>query len=369
MGNLLAQNGYTKEDVMKLLVGSRKIDFEYELLDNQERMLGTVNAAGSVSFNSSSEVMGTASFEIQEGQLKKYAGLYMDMRVRPCFKLFAPGGWLKYPLGIYILSSPRRKEKDNTIYWEVEAYDKGIILKEDKLTDRLYIPAGSNYIAEVKKILLSAGIDKFIIENSTLSTNTDLEFEIGTSKVEAANELLYAINYYPIHFDYRGFAETSRYIEPMQRETEFGYMTDDNSIVLPGTSQGNDMYGVPNVVIRYLDNPDEVPLRSIYRNDDPGSIVSTVRRGRQIVDVESVEDIADQDTLDAYTRRIAIEKSQMNDTVSLQTALMPMHGFRNCLFVRDDKLGIETKYIEYAWSMELKVGGVMQHELKRVMYL
>ena len=62
------------------------------------------------------------------------------------------------------------------------------------------------------------------------------------------------------------------------------------------------MYGVPNVVIRYLDNPDGPPLRSIYKNDNPESIVSTVRRGRQIVDVESVEDIADQDTLDAYTR-------------------------------------------------------------------
>lgn len=369
MSNILAQEGYTNEEVLKMLHDSRKIDFEYELLDNQERVMGFLNAAGTVSFNSCSEIMGTASFEIQEEKLKKYAELYMDMRIRPYFKLYTPRGWLRYPLGIYILSSPRRQEKDNTVYWDVEAYDKGIILKEDKLTDRLYIPAGSNYISEVKKLLLSAGIDKFIIESSMLSTNTDLEFEIGTSKIEAVNELLYAINYYPIHFDYRGFAKTSRYIEPMQRETEFGYMTDDRSIILPGTNQSNDMYGVPNVVIRYLDNPDGPPLRSIYKNDNPESIVSTVRRGRQIVDVESVEDIADQDTLDAYTRRIAIEKSQMNDMVGLSTALMPMHGYRNCLFVRDDRLGIETKYIEYSWSMELKVGGTMQHELKRVIYL
>lgn len=369
MNKILEQAGYTQQEVLQMLQGSRTIDFEYELLDNRERILTKLNASGTIAFNSTSEVMRTASFEIQEERLNEYSKFYSDMRIRPFFKLKVQDSWLRYPLGVFIMSSPQRKFENNSIYWSVDCYDKGIILKEDKLIDRLYIPSGSNYISEVKKILISAGIDKFIIENSSLVTRADLEFEIGSSKLEVINELLYAINYYPIHFDYRGFAETSRYIEPMQRETEFGYVSDDRSVILSGASQSNDMYGVPNVIVRYIDNPDATPLRSVYRNDNPESIVSTVRRGRQIVDVEAVEDIADQETLDSYTKRIAIEKSQMNDSVSMSTALMPMHGYRNCLFVRDDELGIETKYIEYSWSMELAVGGTMQHELKRVIYL
>lgn len=369
MSSILAKNGYTDKEILNFLQSNRTIAFEFEIMDNKERVITHANAAGNVSFNSSSEIMGTASLQIQEENLLEYSKFYSDMRVRPIFKLKTPNGWVNYPLGVFIMTSPSRKESNNTVYWDVDCYDKGIILKEDKLQDRLFIAAGSNYVSQVKNILLSAGIDRYVIESTTLVTGMDLEFEIGTSKLEVINDLLYAINFYPIHFNSNGFAETGRYVEPMQRETEFGYMTGDESVILPETTQKSDLFNVPNVVIRYINNPDAEFLRSIYVNDNPNSSVSTVRRGRRIVDVESVEDMADQNTLDAYTKRVAIEKSQAYDSVHMSTAIMPMHGFRNCIFIREDKLNIQTKYIEYAWSMDLEPGGSMAHELKRVVYL
>lgn len=348
----------------------RKIDFRYDLLDNQERVLDTLKATGSISFNSNGDIMGTGAFQIREEKLREYAQYYADMRIRPRMLVWQPdGSIMDESLGIYIMMSPVRDGNNNTILLNVDCYDKGIILKEDKLQDRLYIPAGSNYIVQVKNVLISAGIDKFVIENSSLVTTADIEFEIGTSKLDVINDLLYAINYYPIHFDKNGFAETSRYIEPMQREVQLSYMTDKKSIILEGAQQSNDLYNIPNVVVRYVDNPDGEPLRSVYINENPDSIISTVRRGRNIVDVESVDDIADQDTLDAYTKRIAIEKSQACDSVMLKTGLSTGHGFRNCIFVRDDELGISTKYIEYSWTMDLTVGGTMTHQLKRVIQI
>ncbi len=356
--------------IIELLEGNRKIDFEYQLLDNRERVLKNIHASGSVAFDSTAEIMRTANFEVIEENLNKLANFYADMRIRPFFKVQMPDGqWLSYSLGIFIMTSPKRTYSDYAVKWNVDCYDKGIILSEDKLLDRLYIPRGTNYVSAVKSVLLSAGIDKFIIENSALVTNTDLEFQIGTSRLGVVNELLYAINYNPIHFDRNGFAVTERYIEPMQRTAEISYMTDDRSLVLPNASQLTDYYNVPNIVVRYLDNPDAEPLRSMYINDNPDSLVSTVRRGRKIVDVESVEDIADQSTLDEYTKRIAIEKSQAYDSVLMKTALMPIHDYRNCIFVRNDELGLQTKYIEYGWTMDLKVGGAMEHQLKKVMYV
>lgn len=370
MSEVLSQAGYTEKEVMRILRDHRALDFSYQIMDNRERILKNVSANGNISFDSTAEIMRTASLEIVEEDLNKLMTFYSDMRIRPIFKIRAPNGcWLSYPLGIFIMTSPKRSMNDNVVTWNVDCYDKAIILKEDKLTDRYYIPAGTNYIAAVKTLLLTAGIDKYIIENSELSTGTDLEFEIGTSKLDVVNELLYAINYNPIHFDFKGFAVTERYIEPMERQTEFEYMTNDRSLILPNASQLTDYYNVPNVVVRYLDNPDASPLRSVYVNNNPDSLVSTVRRGRRIVDVESVDDIADQDTLDSYTKRIAIEKSQAYDSVDFNTALMPMHGYRNCLFLRHDELGIRTKYVEYGWSMDLSVGGEMSHQLKRVMYV
>lgn len=367
--NSLAIGGYTEKDMLKILRGNRTIDFSYDLMDNQERILKNVSAKGTVSFDSTAQIMRTASFEIIEEELNELAKYYSDMRIRPNFRVMVEGKWLSYPLGIFIMTSPKRSSRENVVSWDVDCYDKSIILKEDKLTDRYYIPAGTKYISAIKSVLLAAGIDKYIIESSNLVVGVDLEFEVGTSRLDVVNDLLYAINFNPLHFDCKGFAVSERYIEPMEREAEFDYMTDDKSLVLPNASQLTDFYNVPNVVVRYLDNPDTLALRSIYVNSNPDSLVSTVRRGRKIVDVESVDDIADQDTLDAYTKRVAIEKSQAYDSVRVDTALMPMHGYRNCLFLRHDELEIRTKYIEYGWSMDLAVGGRMSHNLKRVMYV
>ncbi len=129
------------------------------------------------------------------------------------------------------------------------------------------------------------------------------------------------------------------------------------------------MYNVPNIFVRYTDDPDGEELRSEYVNDSVGSKISTVNRGRNVVDIESVDDIADQETLDALVRRIAIEKSQTYDTITIPTGLMPHHEYRDCIFVNETTLGVGNKYIEYAWEMELSVGGTMTHTLKRVVKL
>lgn len=357
--------GYPEDEILKILKGNRSIDFEYELLTNDEKYIKTLNyVTGSIAFNSNSEIMGTGSFELLEEEIKDYN--FIDMRIAPFFKLRYPYGWLRFPLGVYIMTSPRRMIKNSRVYNSVDCYDKSIILKEDKFTDRLFISAGANYVKEIVKILNSSGIVKVNIEFSPLICGADLEFEIGTEKLYVINELLYAINYEPVHFDRVGTAVSSRYIEPSGREAEESYCTDRLSIIRDGAEQSTDLYNVPNIVIRYTDNPDIGQLKSQFVNDKESSILSTVNRKRKVVDIESVDDIADQDTLNAYTKRVAIEKSQINDTVSIQTALMPHHGYKNCLFISHDKLEIGSKFIESAWSMDLQVSGSMNHEIKKV---
>lgn len=365
----LAQGGYNNEQVLAMLKAHRTIAFDYALLNQDEKLIRWLSkASGSVSFNSGQEVMGTASFEVLKEEIQ---GNYYttDMRIAPYFKLLTPAGWLKWPLGVYIMTTPKQSAKYGKIHSQVECYDKGIILKEDKITDRLYIPPGSNYVNQIRSVIASAGIKVVNIPSSPLTCSTGLEYDIGSEKLQIVNDLLYAINYTPLHFDSAGIAVSAPYIEAIGRNAEESYITDKNSVIADGTTQSNDLYNVPNVVVRYVDNPDGAPLRSIYTNENAESPISTVRRGRKIVDVESVDDIADQKTLDAYTRRVAIEKSQINDIVTLPTALMPHHGYKNCLYVRHDKMDIGSKYIEESWNMELAAGGTMNHNLRKVTFI
>lgn len=365
----LAQGGYTHEQVLDMLRDNRTISFDYALLNQDEKLIRWLSkASGTVSFNSGQEVMGAASFEVLKNEV---LGNYYttDMRISPYFKLLTPTGWLKWPLGVYIITTPKRSAKYGKIHSQVECYDKGIILKEDKITDRMYIAPGTNYVNQVRSVIASAGIEVINIPSSPLTCKTGLEYDIGTEKLQIINDLLYAINYTPLHFDSTGIAVSAPYIEAIGRNTEESYVTDEYSVIADGSTQTNDLYNIPNVVVRYTDNPDGEPLRSVYINDNAESPISTVRRGRKIVDVESVDDIADQETLDAYTRRVAIEKSQVNDIVTLPTALMPHHGYKNCLYIRHDTMDIGAKYIEESWSMDLAAGGKMNHNLRKVTFV
>lgn len=360
----MSQEGYTNAQIKNMLRENREISFTYELLNSQDKYIKTLySAEGSVGFDSGAEIMGTGSFEISERELE---GINLvDARLSVYMMFLSPSGWLRFPLGVYIMMSPKITNMIGTTY-SVDCYDKSIILSEDKLTDRLYIPTGSQYVQEVRKILASAGITKISIEGSELTCKTDLEFDIGMEKLRVINELLYAINYTPLHFDRTGTAISERYVVPSGRKAEDEYITDDLSVIKPGISRKQDLYNIPNVIVRYVNNPDASPLRSEYINDSVDSILSTVRRGRKIVDIESVDDIADQETLDDYTKRVAVEKSQINDTVQMSTALMPHHGYKNCFFVRHDSLGIAHKFIESSWSMDLSIGGNMTHNMKRI---
>ena len=107
----LAQGGYTHEEVLKWLEGDRMIDFRFELLDRNERKLRDLdNVSGSIRFDSSQEIMGTGSFIVEETAGVDFKET--DLRIRPVFMLLTEHGWLKYPLGIYIMSSPERQTQN-----------------------------------------------------------------------------------------------------------------------------------------------------------------------------------------------------------------------------------------------------------------
>lgn len=366
----LAQNGYRHEEVLKMLKTHRKIKFEYDFLSNSEQYIRSVSScSGTVSYNSEAEIMGTLQIQFSRNEVPEL-DKHVDMRVIPKMSVWSPKGWLPYQLGIYIMTTPTKNKDNSVITVDATCYDYGVVLQQDCVTDRYFVAAGTNYISAVRSLLTSAGIYKINISNVDAAIGEDIEYEIGTSKLTIINELLAAVNYTPIHFDNTGFAISERYIEPMGRSTDHSYSAGKDSIILPGGSQSNDVYDIPNVIVRYCDSPDnEETIYSQYINNNPASPLSTVSRGRNIVDVESVENIADQDTLDAYTRRVAIEKYQITDTIAISTALMPNHGYQDCVFIDNLDFGYSNKYIEYAWSMPLQVGGAMTHDLRKVVQI
>lgn len=370
----LAVNGYTRQQVIDNLHGRNgnrgAVTFRYELLSKEDVKLGELKAQpGRVALNSLAEIKRTAVFQIteQEGQDIDW----LSDRIRPVFCLQMPdGGIAEWPLGVFILSSPTRKDENKQIKRSIEAYDSSLILKEDKFTDRYFIPAGTKYTAAVIDILNAAGIWKINIIDHPGTLAADREFEIGTEKLFAVNELLAAINYTSLWVDENGYFVAQPYVLPSNRDPEYEYRTNDLSIIHPGATEELDLFGVPNKWVRYVSDPDRaVVLQSEYINDLSTSPTSTISRGRSIVDIDAVEDIVDQTTLDEFTKRIAYNASQVYGRFDFSTALMPHHSYYNCLFIEHSDFGISHKYMESSWAMDLQAGGTMTHSCRRVIQI
>lgn len=280
-------------------------------------------------------------------------------------KTFLPSQWIEFPLGIFLLSSPTRKDSNNNVYRDVEAYDGTLILRDDKFATRYTVKAGMNYRQAVIDILASAGITKHNIEHTDKALPVDMEFAPGTEKLEAINALLQAINYTPLYVDVYGYFTSMPYRSPSIRAAEYTYRDDELSIVYPGMEEELDLFNVPNKRVVVCSNAEQ-SLMSSYTNSNPNSPTSTVNRGRTIVDYREVTDIADQQSLDAYVQRIAFEASQVYGKLTFETALNPLHDYMDVLEIEYSPLGIKGKYVETGWTMPLKAGARMRHEVRKV---
>lgn len=361
----LTRSGKTSEEIQKLLRSDRTITYMAELLDKDERTKGTVNITGGyVDFNSDAKIKRCASINVVDASNIDF----ISDKIKLYEVLITEKERIMFPLGVFLLNSPSRQAGDGIVSREIECYDKTQILEDDKFTTRYAIQEGTNYITAAVAICSSAGIDYVNYEASDKVTFQTIEFSVGTSKLDAINQLLAAVNYNEIYADANGILQIRKYIPAEARKIEMYYMTDAESVVCSGAEETLDTFSAPNKVVRYLENAEREYLYSEVVNDDVNSKLSTVNRGRVIVDIEKVDDVADQATLDALTRRVAEEK-KIYQYVSFESATIPNHEYRDCIYLDNKELDISGKYIETAWRITLKSGGTMSHTCRKAVYL
>jgi hypothetical protein len=395
----LNRDGFTSAQIkLALHHPHRRLDFRYELLNKDGNKLSDLKnvLSAEVQQQAFATIKRTARFTLRdEGEIN-----YLSDRIRPIARLYVPdgrtfsafytfysqqfaplideakqskkSGWVEFPLGEFLLSSPKRYEENGIVYRDIDAYDGLVVLDDDKFTAPYTIVAGTNYIDAVLAILSSAGISRYNIEQTDKVTTKDITFGIGTEKLYAINELLRGINYETIHVDVNGYYTSAYYRSPTDRASEYNYYTDSQSVIFGGYSEELDAFGLPNVwsaVVKGEGESAPVEFSSVYTNDNPESALSTVSRGRNIVDYREIDNIADQVTLDAYVQRIAFESSQVFGKIEFETAVMPMHDYADVFNVYFSDLEISGKYSETSWTMPLKTGGRMKHEIRRTEFL
>lgn len=362
-------NDHTEAEILSALrapTGSRLFSFRYDLLDSDNTYVEPLTdvLACSVEQNWLAEVKRTATIGLRDTGIINF----LSDRIQPWIRLHLPpygdDDWCEWPQGVFLLASPeRRADEVGVVTRDVQAYDGLQQFIDDKVENRYTVAAATVVTTQISTLLGS--IDK----NVTASASTlpvAREWEPGTSKLRIINDLLSMVNYESLSFDEHGTAVATPYVSPDGRAEEFTYADGDESLMVPGVGQTLDLFSVPNKWVLVVSEPDRDPLVGTYTNNDPGSLTSTVTRGRTIVDFRTEVEATDQDALDARAERLAFEASQIYESIEFTSGMNPLHSGNDVYRISYSPLALSSKFTEHSWRMDLTAGAAMTHRARRV---
>lgn len=265
----------------------------------------------------------------------------------------------EYDFGDYMVIAAPLEDDGKEYLYDVEAYDETMTLKQAALTERKYYAAGTSYLNIIGSMLSDCGLTKVIEDPTDAEVTIDHEYAIGTPYLEIINELLDEINYSHIYAGRSGYI----YLTQNGTKTTADYVyTDNNSTIVDSISTDTDIYSLPNVVVGYVSSPD-IPTVMKYKrvNDNPKSVISTVRRGYNVVEAFELDDCPDLATLQLAVDNKFLESTQATETAKITTMPDDNHPYGS--YVSLGQNGENTLFREVGWSIEF--GGKMSHDLER----
>ena len=294
--------------------------------------------------------------------------VWENTKVIPHMRIQMPNGvWVEYPLGEFFPSTPSRKLEDGQVVRSIDLYDDSIKLLDWKFERPYKIAKNTSYDTAIKILLDIAGADKQNISQINKVTEVDIVYDGGTNFMDAINDLLKRVTYVPIFVDSRGFFTSFKYFKPTQKSPDFDFYDDEYSILFDGVEEELDMFRVPNKFVLVHSNPTKNTVwRSVIKNTDEDSPTSIPRVGRIIVDYQEVSEVQSQAELENMNEKQSFEKSQIYGRLMFSSALVPNFEVLDTVSFGNTDLEINDKFLVVKYDMDLKVGGVMKFETRKV---
>lgn len=294
--------------------------------------------------------------------------VWENSKIIPYMRLQMPDGvWVEYPLGEFFPSTPSRKLEKGQIVRSIDLYDDSIKLLDWKFERPYKIPKNTSYDSAIKTLLDIAGADKQNIQLIGKNTEVDIVYDGGTTFMQAINDLLKRVTYVPIFVDSKGFFTSFKYYKPTQKSPDFDFYDDEYSILFDGIEEELDLFRVPNKFVLVHSNPSKNTVwRSVIKNTDIESPTSIPRVGRIIVDYQEVSEVESYQELQNMNEKQSFEKSQVYGRLIFSSALVPNFELLDTVSFGNADLGISDKFLVVKYSMDLKVGGQMKFEVRKV---
>lgn len=186
---------------------------------------------------------------------------------------------VEYPIGLFHMSDPVEDFTSGTKRWTVDGVDLKADLIQAEAPNTYVVPAGRNYMDEVRFILDFLDYPHSL-PGTDLVAPTDLApWPPFTPYATIIDGLLDGINHYPIYALGTGAFTTQERIPYGNRSPDVVYDTESDSLVRSGFKRRRDLTRFPNRVSVSVQDPFR-PFQFVNRqNNDSDSPNSVSRRG------------------------------------------------------------------------------------------
>jgi hypothetical protein len=388
-GAIIPVRSLTTQDV---LYGDRITTYRWEVLEHaasgQDQLVGILDgvAEGDLSWTQNAAVKGSGKARVldlavaEAGKLRIGDLPLESLRLRPVCVI---AGLPENPLGTFLVSAAGEEWEATGRVWSLELLDRTTVPSQDAVEEAYSVPAGANILQTVQTILASAGEALAIDTSVTLTTNSGMVWEAGTSKLKIINDLLDVAGYNSLWMDGYGNLKVTPRVLPADRSILYellGFPRElrdgAQSIYRPSWSRDRDSFAVPNKVIavQAAGGEDDVALVGTWTNEDPSSPYSYPSRGRWITHVLDSVETPEGTTgeieafLDARARATLVQMSAVQAQVEVEHLPIPVR-VSDVIRFSHTQAGIDARHVITKISLDTTALGMMKTTLQEVISL
>lgn len=300
-------------------LSSMQQTFEYYIVDPNTwadvKPITTVKSS-TISRDSTSETLGSATIDITESVGECYIRIYLVT--------IQNGVRERHPLGTFLVQTPSSSFDGKVRSVSMDAYTPLLELKENQPALGYFVAKGDNIVdvayrltkSYVRAPVVKASCDT-VLNYDFVATTSDTWLTFLTDLLANAKHSFYLDEVGRVLFSPK---QDTASLQPV-----WTYTDDNSSILTPELDLDHDLYGIPNVV-EVVYSSGSTYYHSEVVNDDPNSPISTINRGRRIVYREMNPDIGNpsEEQIEIYANQLLRDLSTLEYTITYTHGYCPV---------------------------------------------
>ena len=294
--------------------------FEYYIVDPEtwkdSKKLNTV-ISSKISRDLEAETLGSASITISESIGECYIRIYLitiQNRKRE-----------KHPLGTFLIQTPSYSFDGKVKTISTDAYTPLLELKEKNPPIGYSIYKNENILDRAYEILRNQMRAPIVRDNKDITINENFVANLDDTWMTFIIDLLDKVDM-QLSLDELGRVLFSPKQDLKSLQPIWTFNADNSSILYPNFDIDHDLYGIPNVVEVVYSNASKTVCATAV-NDDKNSPVSTVNRGRRIVNRitnPSIVGNPSEKELKTYAEKVLKQLSSIEYTITFSHGYCPI---------------------------------------------